>query len=377
MLEVLQGIVSCLDGVLADLDPSLLHPRDASKLLAEFEAIERRAAAGKTVVAARATDAGEWARAGHRSPEDWLASASGTTYGQAAATLEASLKLGQLPALDAAVRSGELSAPTLAQIAPAATAENEERLVHAARTQGPKQLKSTVAKEKAARRSAEAEAARHRRIHNERYYRSWVDDEGAGRFEGKTTVDRLARIDAAIAAEAEIVFKEAYAAGRRESAGAYRLDALGRLLEGGGAKVETTVVVRVDETRLRGQGGTCASEAGPVPVELAIGEVLAGAFVKIVATDGTDIAKVHHVGRCVPAEVKTAVIERDGGGCVRPGCGSTHRLETHHYKVDFAKGGPTTYSNLATLCRFDHRLVTNGGHRLEGGPGDWKWIEPP
>ncbi|MBA3655314.1 MAG: hypothetical protein H0W70_14105 [Actinobacteria bacterium] len=92
------------------------------------------------------------------------------------------------------------------------------------------------------------------------------------------------------------MFKEAYAAGRRESAGAYRLDALARLLEGGGAKVETTVVVRVDETRLRGQGGTCASEAGPVPVELAIGEILAGAFVKIVATDGTDIAKVHHVG---------------------------------------------------------------------------------
>ncbi|MBA3655313.1 MAG: hypothetical protein H0W70_14100 [Actinobacteria bacterium] len=112
LVETLRGIVSRLDDVLADVDPSLLHPRDASKLLTEFEAIERRAAAGKMVVAARAADAGEWSRQGHRSPEDWLASASGTTYGQAAATLEASLKLGQLPALDAAVRNGELSSET-------------------------------------------------------------------------------------------------------------------------------------------------------------------------------------------------------------------------------------------------------------------------
>jgi hypothetical protein len=31
--------------------------------------------------------------------------------------------------------------------------------------------------------------------------------------------------------------------------------------------------------------------------------------------------------------------------------------------------------NLVTA--FDHDLITYGGHRLDGGPGDWKWIEPP
>jgi hypothetical protein len=62
---------------------------------------------------------------------------------------------------------------------------------------------------------------------------------------------------------------------------------------------------------------------------------------------------------------------------VRPGCDSSHRLEVHHYKIDYRMHGPTIYSNLATLCRHDHRLVTVGGHKLEGEPGAWRWRAPP
>jgi len=114
-----------------------------------------------------------------------------------------------------------------------------------------------------------------------------------------------------------------------------------------------------------------------VPVDVAIGAILAGAFVKVVLHDGVDVAKVKHVGRTIPGELKTAIVERDGARCVRPGCGSSHRLEVHHYVCDFAKGGATSYSNLATVCSFDHDLITYSGHRLSGGPGKWKWIEPP
>jgi hypothetical protein len=73
----------------------------------------------------------------------------------------------------------------------------------------------------------------------------------------------------------------------------------------------------------------------------------------------------------------TAIVERDGYHCVRPGCGATQRLEVHHWRVDHAKGGATAYWNLATLCRHDHALVTHGGHRLDGGPGRWTWVPPP
>ena len=377
MLATLQQVSRDLDEVLAALDPSALHPNDAVKLLNRASAIERRATAIKALVADRAASGSDWTRSGHRSPEEWLAAKTGTSYGQAKDLLETSAKLEQLPAIDAAVRDGTLSASQLTTIGPAATPTNETRLLKAAAEEAFGGLKRTCTREKAATRSAEDQAKRHERIHRERFHRSWTDAEGAYCYEGKTTTAIGARIDAAIAAEAELVFKAAYAEGRRESSAAYRADAFVNLICGGGASVDTTVVIRVDESRLRGEGGICETSTGDVPVDEAIGQILAGAFTKVVLTDGVDVNKVIHVGRRIPVELKTAVTERDNYRCVRPGCSSAHRLEVHHYQVDFAKGGATAYSNLATLCSFDHDLVTYGGHRLGGRPGAWEWVEPP
>src|SRR5947209_1912253 len=109
-------MVKRLDGMLSSLDPALFHPSDAVKVLEAASAVEQRAGAIKTLVAARAAEAGEWARAGHRSPEDWLAQKTGTSYGQAADTINASEKLSALPALGDAVRNGELSGPKLNEL---------------------------------------------------------------------------------------------------------------------------------------------------------------------------------------------------------------------------------------------------------------------
>ena len=114
-----------------------------------------------------------------------------------------------------------------------------------------------------------------------------------------------------------------------------------------------------------------------MPVDVAIGAILAGAFVKVLSTDGVDVFSVAHPGRRRPAVLETAIFERDGYRCQRPGCGATQRLEVHHYRIDYAKGGATAYWNVVTLCGFDHDLITHGGHRIEGGPGKWTWIPPP
>ncbi|MBA3653794.1 MAG: HNH endonuclease [Actinobacteria bacterium] len=363
--------------LLAHVDPVALHPRDAVQILEETCRIENLASAIKLLVADRAVDACEWTRGGYRSPEEWLSHTTGTGYGQARNVLDTSQKLKDLPGLDDALRGGKLSSSQANEVGPAATPENETRLLDAVGSDSAKQLRQRCAKEKDRRRSEEEERARHARIHKNRQWRSWTDGDG-WHCQGDATVDVGARIDAAIASEAERVFKAAHAEGRREPAGAYRMDALANLIEGGGAKADTTVVIRVDEARLRGQDGTCETADGaPMPVDVVIGAILAGAFVKVLATDGTDVSRVAHPGRYKPELLRTAINERDGWRCVRPGCGSSHRLEAHHYRVEVRDHGETAYWNLATLCRFCHRLVTNGGHRLEGGPGDWKWIEPP
>ncbi len=377
MLATLERLIGELDEVLVALDPAALHPRDAVKLLDEFTAIEHRAVAGRTLVADRAADSSDWTRNGHRSPEEWLAAKTGTSFGQARSTLETSAKLEELPKTSDELRRGRLSATQLNEIGPAATPENEERLLGAAKKESFKGLKGTCAKEKAKARSVDDEAARHARIHKERHHRSWTDAEGAYCYSGRNTAMAGAQFDAALAAEAEAVFKAAYAEGRRESAEAYRADALLNLVTGGGASVDTTVVIRVDESALRNERGAAESSTGPVPVNEAIGAILAGAFIKVLLTDGVDVAKVAHPGRRRPAVLDTAIFERDGYRCVRPGCSSAHRLQVHHYRIDYGKKGPTAYWNLATLCSFDHDLITYGGHRLEGGPGAWAWRGPP
>ena len=274
------------------------------------------------------------------------------------------------------------------ELSDAATAENEQELLDHARRGNTDQLRKACRRAKAAARSNEEEQARHDRAHRGRFYRSWIDNEGAYRFEGKTTAIDGAHVEAAIGGRANAVFKAAWKEGRRESAAAYRLDALLALIRSSdGANTgadrtkkargaNTDVVIRVDAARLAGGDGMCESTStGAVPVDEAIGAILAGAFTRVVLVDGVDITKVAHVGRHIPALLKTAVMERDGYACVH--CGSTTCLETHHYRVEFAQGGETAYWNLVTLCSRCHDLVSNDGFALTGEPGSWEWRAPP
>src|SRR5947208_11950744 len=123
-----------LEGLLCSaVDPALVHTTDALRIVEAANVIEQRAAAIKTLYAARAADAGQWASQGHRSPEEWLAKKTGTSYGQAAGTLNASEKLQALPKLEGAVRNGELSQQKLNEVAAAATPDHEQRLVEASK----------------------------------------------------------------------------------------------------------------------------------------------------------------------------------------------------------------------------------------------------
>jgi hypothetical protein len=90
---------------------------------------------------------------------------------------------------------------------------------------------------------------------------------------------------------------------------------------------------------------------------------------------GVDIKTVSHLGRAVPAHLRTALEERDPV-CVVPFCNVSSGLEIDHRVIPFADGGPASLQNLARMCHLHHFLETHKRFRLEGGPGTWEWIPP-
>ena len=77
---------------------------------------------------------------------------------------------------------------------------------------------------------------------------------------------------------------------------------------------------------------------------------------------GGNITEVGARTRTIPPAIRRALHHRDQG-CRFPGCGS--RLGQGHHIKRWAHGGPTTLSNLATLCRRHHRAVHEEGYQLE------------
>ncbi len=136
--------------------------------------------------------------------------------------------------------------------------------------------------------------------------------------------------------------------------------------------------VHVDRAALeRGRtiaGETCRIErVGPVPVTT-VRRFITDGIVKAVAEEGADVRAVAHLGRTIPARVRTALESRDRV-CAVPSCEVSTGLEIDHI-IPLSEGGPTKLDNLVRLCRYHHAQKTHRGWRLEGRPGAWAWRHP-
>src|SRR6267142_1578728 len=69
--------------------------------------------------------------------------------------------------------------------------------------------------------------------------------------------------------------------------------------------------------------------------------------------------------RTIPPALRRALHHRDRG-CRFPGCGLSF-VQGHHIR-HWAKGGPTTLSNLTSLCRRHHRAVHEEGFQVDRQP---------
>jgi hypothetical protein len=122
------------------------------------------------------------------------------------------------------------------------------------------------------------------------------------------------------------------------------------------------VVVHVDEAALhQGMG------RADLPVDTVRRLACDGSVITVVdAADGTPL-DVGRKQRTVSTPLKRALYSRDRG-CTFPGCQRKRYLDAHHLE-HWANGGETSLDNLTLLCTHHHRLLHEGGFRVEREQG--------
>jgi hypothetical protein len=409
--------IALLESFVATFEPGRYSGDDAAVLVERFTRGEHLCATGKALAAKRATETELHRKDGHRSAAEWLARKTGESLGQAAGSLQLADQMEHHPELGDALRSGELSHSRARHVADAlgVDPDSEDELVEAAKNKDEtnRQLQDRCLRAKAKARSAEDSRTHYEGMRKARYLRHYTDQDGAFRLEGLFTPDAGAKVLAALKPARTAIFDEARALGLKERPEAYEADALVALLTGkrqplspansdpvkpersdsqqadperattecrpNAVPPPASVHLRVDLAALRRgslQEGECCEipGVGPVPIETAR-SVLGDAIVQLVITKGKDIATVCNLGRSVPVPVQTALNERDLT-CVVPGCDVRDGLETDHRIIPFVDDGETALWNLSKLCHWHHYLKTWKGFRIEGGPGEWRWIPP-
>jgi HNH endonuclease len=379
-LVVIREHVDRLRAELAGFAPTALSGADAAAVVAVGVEIERLGAATCTRYARRVAETKAYD--GYKSAANWLAVKTGESTGAAQGLLDVAEKLAEAPLVDEAFSDGRLSLAQAKVVAGAGAVDpaSQEQLIGSATRQSFRELVDDARRIRRRALGEATEAAKEARAHRRRYVRVWAPDEGGLRLEAWLPRIDGARVKAVLEDEANRVFKEAHAAGRREPAPAYLADALVHVVCGDAAsRPKAHVELRVDAAALR-RGEVDGDEVceilgvGSVPVGVAR-DVLGDSAFRVVVTDGTDVRTVTSRKRTIREPLRAALRERDGG-CAVPGCPNTRYLQIDH-DWELSRGGPTQLDNLQLLCTHHHRLKTAFGFRLLGPPGERRWIPPP
>lgn len=371
-------------------DAAALPAESCQQVVADAVAIEKLAGTIKALAAARVAETDLWRRGGDRSPAHELARRSGTSVRDAREAIETGQRIGDVPALDAAARRGELSTAQVSAIADAVGDAGDDGVAAELVARAPAlplaELREECLRRKAAARDA---AENHRRIRAARRVRTWVDGEGAWNLTMRDTPEVGAEIMAVLDRLRDRIFRRANREGAAEPSEAYAADALLEMArraagasdgEGATPVRGTKVIVRVDWDALV-RGWPIAGEVsdipgiGPVPVSLVRSMIESGdVFLAAIATRGHDVHTVAHLGRA-PTAFQRSGLDWTQPTCVAEACHSLARLQVDH-RHDWADTRVTLLPWLDRLCTHHHDLKTRQGWQLVEGHGKRPMVPP-
>jgi hypothetical protein len=319
-----------------------------------------------------------WVEWGVTSCAHWLSLRCSIGLGAAREKVRIAHRLQELPIVRESFSRGELSYCKVRALTRVATPQTEAGLVEIARHATGAQIEKLIRCYSNALAATLGAAQRQQEL---RYLKwSWNED-GSLRVEARLPAD-----DGALLVNALSALEEPHAEEEDylpSPAAARRADALVSLARGalaadtpaGGAVTE--LVVHVDAATLASDAVVERSElaGGPtLPAETARRLGCDAAVVRIVERDGRPLT-VGRRTRTIPPALRRALRSRDDG-CQFPGCSHRRFLHAHHIR-HWAHGGPTTLENLVQLCSYHHRLVHEGGFRVEcSGRGPVRFRRP-
>lgn len=363
-------------------DAALISAADAVRVVDDAAAIEKMAAAVKSLAAARVADTERWKRNGDRSAAHHLARTTGVTVADASEILRTANRLRDLPATSQAMRNGNLSLAQASAISDAAAADptKERELVARAGDVSLAELRDECARAKAGAIDLEGRRAR---IHARRCLRTYTDADGAWNLHARNNPEVGAEIMAALTPIRDRLFRVARKECRHEPPEAYAADALTDLARGKSDPKRSgrqKVIVRVDLAALvRGRpsdGETCEIAGfGPAAVS-AVREMIESknTVLVAVATKGKDVVNVAHLGRSPNAHQRSA-LEWLYPTCSVEGCSASAFIEWDHTK-GWAETRRTLLGELDGLCHFHHRLKTTEDWGLVDGTGKRAFVPP-
>ncbi|AKL73642.1 protein of unknown function DUF222/HNH endonuclease [Actinobacteria bacterium IMCC26256] len=382
--EAFSHLIDCVTRV----DVETIDGKGAARLVGIADGIRRCGDSLRTVAVGQVERTNGWKGEGARSISEWLATETDCAQYEAQSVVILANQLQHLPTTQAALLSGVLSNAQAVEVARGAIVapNTESQLLNLAKHVTVRDLRDATARVIA---GATDEAARHKQIHKTRFLKSWRDPDGAFIIKGRMTVANGAIVMAALKPLQDEIFNAARKSGNHERPEAYAADALLELctaesaIAAKPARANAVMNIRIDMASLkRGHtenGEVCEiAGVGPIPVATATAH-LGEAFLKLLVMDGTDIRTIAHMGRSIPAKLRTGLEERDRV-CQVPTCDMNIGLEIDHI-IPFAEGGATSFENLVRLCKRHHLQKTHDGYRLEaidaskGAP--WRWRPPP
>ena len=392
MLEVLERTVSVSRDLVESFDPSRLSGAEAKSAVCAFVELEKLASAGRLLASARLDETGAWVGDGtHRDIEAFLAATAGTSVGAAKAAMGTARRVRAQPAVRDALRAGALSPSQVDAVSAAVKADPDaaDELLGVAKTAGHRGLRQACDRVTAAARSRETEAANDERIHRERYLRHRTVADGSGRIEIQGPLDRIAQILASLEPIEREIFEANRAAQNLVHAESVAFDALVglcrevsdagagdqpgpvRTQKTRGSRPLAAVVLHISyDAYLRGwtvPGEICEIEGyGPISVANAY-RLASDSFLKTVITNNVDVTLISHLGRTIPAHLRSAIEVRDRA-CVMAGCEMDRHLEIDH-NIPVAAAGKTELANLARLCHHHHAEKTRRDLRRIGPLG--------